>query len=123
MSNYSKLNLIKPDHSIIIQHKVNKQQQIIITEVSKLLQYFSGVHDSKLVRFIATMIENLIKKKYECDKKQIFINVVKTLFPEVSDNELNISLNILEDLLSSNQIKKIPVLRYAVHLAKELIFD
>jgi hypothetical protein len=48
---------------------------------------------------------------------------VKVLFPNLTYENLQIAIGILEEALVDNVIKKIPVLRYCYHLTHEFIKD
>ena len=118
-----KLDLIKADSDILLQDKLMNKKGVIVCEIKKLMLYFKGPVDIKLIKFVATLIENLIKKKYAQNKLLIFMDILRAIYPDVTEDEVNQSVFILEDLLKSKQIKKIPVLKFAVHLAKEFILD
>jgi hypothetical protein len=68
---YSKLSLIHPDPDIMVKTKRDKVVTIIVEQVNKYLKHFKDPADIKLVRFVATLIENLIKKK-GIDKLGVF---------------------------------------------------
>jgi hypothetical protein len=120
MEKYSKLSLIHPDQDIMVKSKRDKVVSVIVEQVNKYLKHFKDPADIKLVRFIATLIENLIKKK-GIDKLGVFLEVLKCVFPDINADVFNRACQILEDLLSNGQIKRIPILKYGLHLAYELI--
>jgi hypothetical protein len=125
MDKYSKLSLVHPDEEIKLKFKRDEILKIIFEEANKYVarKYFTSPTDIRLVRFISLLLENLVKKKHKIDKKELFIELLKLLYPSVSENEITHDIDLIEDLLKSKQIKKIPVLKYAVHLAYEFAKD
>jgi hypothetical protein len=95
-NNYLKLALLKPDDSIVHKLKADSVERIIIDEVVKIKSYSKNPTDVKLIRFIALLIENLIKKKYQADKLLIFTSIIKVLFPDVTFEEIQLAISILE---------------------------
>jgi hypothetical protein len=122
-SKYSKVSLIKPHDEITNKLKMDDIEKYIISEVTKLLPMYKGLTDIKLIKLIGTYIENMIKKHYGADKLAIFISIIKILFPNLTCEELQLSIRTLEECLLDKLIKKIPVLRYAYHLTHEFIKD
>lgn len=122
-SKYSKVSLIKPDEEILNKLKIDDVEKFIVSKVSKILHLYKGITDPKLIKYIAIFIENMIKKHYGADKLAIFISIVKVLFPNLTYENLQIAIGILEEALVDNVIKKIPVLRYCYHLTHEFIKD
>ena len=125
MDKYSKLSLIHPDDEILLKSKRDKILQTIFNEVNKYAckKMFTSPIDIRLVKFIGLLIENLVKPKHKIDKLGLFIEVLKLLYPTISADEVKHDIDLLEDLLKSKQIKKIPVLKYAIHLAYEFCKD
>jgi len=112
--------IIKPRFNL---SKLSKRDNIlneIVTEVKKIvhLTYPTCI---ELIEYIGTLIENLVIKRDAIDKKQIFIDILKIVFPSITDEEINISVQAIEYLLNTKAIKKIPLLKYALHLSRELI--
>jgi hypothetical protein len=121
MDKYQKYSLVKPDEDIYVKTKRDKIIKKIVDEVNKYLVHFASPDDIKLVRYIATLIENLVKRK-DFNKLGIFVDILKLVFPDKVNGEIiKRAIDLLEDLLKNKQIKKIPVLKYALHLSYELV--
>jgi hypothetical protein len=67
------------------------------------------------------LIENLVSKKDGLNKQQMFRNILTLSFPSITTEQMQNAILILESLLSSKMIKKIPLLKYAIHLSKEFL--
>lgn len=124
-SKYDLLTLIKPDLDILLKEKRDKILTTIVQEVQKYTtkNYFTGKQDVRLIRFVCLLIENLVKKKHKLDKLELFRDVFISIFPDITNDDLTYNCQIVEDLLTNRQIKKYPVLKYALHLAYEFIKD
>ena len=62
--------------------------------------------DSELLVLVCNLIEHLIVKKDKISKKEIAVDILKTLFGLTADEEASISNNI-EFIWSNNMIKKV----------------
>jgi hypothetical protein len=72
--------------------------------------------DAEFIKTIAELIENQInnknKKEHEkIGKLELFVQIMKKLFPKLSEDELKTSINILELMLKQKLIKKVPLSR------------
>ena len=122
---YSKLSLIKPDLDILLKEKRDKILKTIYDEVQKytLKRYFTNPTDPRLIRFIALLIENLVKKKHKINKLELLKDILILAYPTITEEEMTHDCQLVEDFLSNNQIKKYPVLKYALHLAYLFLKD
>jgi hypothetical protein len=113
MDKYQICDLVKPDEEIRLKMKRDRIiEEIVKRVVETCLKYFSGADDIKLVEHIATLIENLVKRKH-MNKLGIFVDVLKLLFPDkVNGDIIKRAIDLLEYLLKNKQIKKIPLLKY-----------
>jgi hypothetical protein len=124
-SKYKVISMVHPDDEILLKAKRDEILKKIFEEVNKYVarKYFSSPTDIRLVRFISVLLENLVKKSHKIDKLQLFIELLKLLFPSISEGEIRHDVELVEDALLHQQIKKIPVLKYALHLAFEFVKD
>jgi hypothetical protein len=70
--------------------------------------------DAEFIKTIAELIENQINNKKEHEKigkLELFVQIMKNLFPKLSEDELKTSINILEFMLKQKLIKKVPLSR------------
>jgi hypothetical protein len=81
----------------------------------------STASNPNFVKYLASLIENTPNiKTYHIDKLQLFIDVVKILFPLTEQEILERVIEILEYLLKNKDIKRIPLLHrmgFCSHLA------
>jgi len=96
ISKYHRLAMVKPDEEIELEEKREDKIEIIIEQAGKYIvkKIIKKPTDIRLVCHIATLIENSIWKKYGFDKLQIFIDVMKILFPSIEEHELKKILKI-----------------------------
>lgn len=108
------MDLVKPKHELAKRVKIGKITQKIVSELSKLDQ--SELSDMRnnpeLIKYVCNLVENLIKKKYKPDKKDIVLNILKRVVPNFNDNDVKHICEIIEFLHSNKQIKKIPLIKY-----------
>lgn len=112
--------LVKPLNDLKKTIKKEELVQKIATEVKKIAG-LTTVTNPDLVQFIASLIENLVIKKYGFDKKEIFIKIYQEVFKNISQDDIENNIKTLEFLLQSKLIKKIPVLKHALHLSREIL--
>lgn len=105
-----KTKFVKPHFSLTM-----KQEQKNL--VDYIMQELEGVEierlklDPDFLKYLAEIIENQVKKKTEgaeakpC-KMDILVEIVKRLFPQASQAEIDACKNIVEFPLSNKMIKK-----------------
>jgi membrane protease subunit (stomatin/prohibitin family) len=113
-------SLIQPSNTLNKNILLNNITKTISQEVTKI-SYLTNHNDMELIKYVGNLIENLVNKKMNVDKLQIFRNILTICFPNITSEELIISINMLENLLNNKLIKKIPLLKYCVYLSRELI--
>jgi hypothetical protein len=122
-SKYHILNQVHMDPEIEARVKREQKMQIILQMCSKYLTYkaITTASNPNFIKYLASLIENTPNiKTYHIDKLQLFIDVVKILFPLTQQEILERVIEILEFLLKTKQIKKIPLLHrmgFCSHLA------
>jgi hypothetical protein len=92
---------------------VKKRCKKILERCAKYITYkvISTASDPNFIKYLASLIENTPNiKTYHIDKLQLFIDVVKILFPSTEQEILERVIEILEYLLKNKDIKKIPLL-------------
>lgn len=72
--------------------------------------------DSEFIKTVAELIENQISNKNKkadetIDKLQLFMQIMKKLFPKLSDDDSKTAVNILEFMLKQKLVKKVPLSR------------
>jgi len=114
----SVLSLIKPENILNKALNEDKITKIIVNEILKI-SHLTNPNEIELIKFTANLIENLVIKKDNLNKQQMFRNILTLSFPSITTEQMQNSILILESLLSSKMIKKIPLFKYAIHLSKE----
>jgi hypothetical protein len=124
-SKYHLLHQVHIDDEIDAKLKREEKIQKILQQCSKYVSYkiITSADNPCFVHFLASLIENSNLKKYHIDKLQVFIDVVKILFPLTEQEVIKKIVEILEYLLKTKQIKKIPILQRSLHLAYLIIKD
>jgi hypothetical protein len=123
MSNHTrKLGLIKLPLSIEQLKKREKIKTEILTEVRKFISFCNDPKNTKLLTCIAIMIESLVLKKHNIDKLDLMIEILKLLFPNVTEDDIDFAKSHVEAELIDKKIKGIPVLRNALSYTFEIVF-
>lgn len=90
-----------------------KKEQIvqeIACIVAKVLVKRDVINPS-IAHYISVLIENLVVKSDKIDIAEVFALVCKALIPNISDEDIQASMKVIEYLLQIKAIKKIPVLK------------
>jgi hypothetical protein len=113
--------IIQPKFSLAVLSTYDKIKQEIVNEIIKVKHLVISPTMIEFVHYISTLIENIVVKKDNINKATLFVDIIKSIFPNVTEDEISICKSIVNYLLDSNQIKKIPLLKYVTYLARELI--
>ena len=70
---------------------------------------------------LIVIIESIVDKNLQIDKMTLLKDILKVLFPNISDEELNFAENAVNYMLSQNLIKGIPILKKAMNYAYEIL--
>jgi hypothetical protein len=70
--------------------------------------------DPDFLKYLSEMIENQVKKKsgdqaIKPSKMDILVEIIKRLFPAISDADIEACKNIVEFLLKNQLVKKVPL--------------
>ena len=114
------LKLVKALNSLDKNVKKYQIFEKITTEVRKVAHLTSSTN-ADLLQFVASLIENLVAKRDKIDKKELFIDILRAVFPQITSDEINLAIQIVQSLLDNKIIKKIPILKYALHLSSEIL--
>ena len=109
-----KLNtkLVKPHFTIVMK----QEQKNIIYHVLDTLKDvdISGLSiDPDFLKYLSELIENQVTSVSDTSAKpgkiDILSEVLKRLYPNISDSDLATSINIVEYLLKNNLVKKVSI--------------
>jgi hypothetical protein len=99
------LKLIKPANQLDKSIHRNNIVQTIANEIKKFAHLTSPT-SADVIQFIGALIENLISKKDKFDKKEIFIDVLRSAFSNITTEEIALAILIVQSLLDNKVIKK-----------------
>jgi hypothetical protein len=79
--------------------------------------------DLHLMHHIANVVENLERKDLEpeLDKKQLFIDIVKILFPDLKTEQLSFLDNFADFICASNLVNKVSTMTQVFTSIKKLL--
>ncbi len=87
----------------------NKIIECVADQLSKSIpQIVTLSKDLELLKLIANIIENIVCKKHKVDKKELVLEIVKKLFPLLSEQDLAVISDNIEMLHFNKLIKKVP---------------
>jgi len=100
-TNFTLLNVQK-DAVSLIDHIMEELKDIDLTQM-KL--------DPSFIQFICLKIENQCQssKGENPNKKDIFITIIKKLFPEITQSEIDTAVKIVDFLVKNVLIKQVPL--------------
>ena len=99
--------IIKPKFSLAKLTKEDEIIGIIVTLVNKVTNVITDPKMLDLLSYIANLVENLVKDKYQIDKKNILVKIYKLVFPDITDEDIAAILENLQHLYDAGEIKKI----------------
>lgn len=114
------LYYIKTKNSLRKKEKIHKIKQCIVDKIqqdidaSKLRE---NQHvDNELILFVCYCVEELVKKKYNIDKKEFVVDILNTCFSNVlTDLEIN-QIKLQIDFAHENNLIKRVELNYKVKM-------
>jgi hypothetical protein len=115
--------LVEP-HYLIVQMQEQKNLTNFILDTLKSIPIEELILDPDFLKYIAQLIENEIKCNTtkltsKPDKMSILVSILKTLFPTISDSDINNSKKIVEFLLVNAMVKKVELIKvFSNYLSK-----
>jgi hypothetical protein len=100
---------------------INTIKQDIISTIQKITNIVQSPNSLELLHYIALLIESIVDKNLQIDKMTLLKDILKILFPNISDEELIFAENAVEYMLSENLIKGVPILKKALTYAYEIL--
>lgn len=107
------LNYIKPKNSLRQREKKEKikrliKQRIVAISSHQALRQNNTI-DQELVLMVANSVENLVKKKYQIDKKPFVVEILEDIFGNLNMVERENVLNLVQFLFDNALIESVPV--------------
>jgi len=100
---------------------INTIKQDIISTIQKITSIVQSPNSLELLHYIALLIESIVDKNLQIDKMTLLKDILKILFPNISDEELIFAENAVKYMLSENLIKGVPILKKALTYAYEIL--
>lgn len=91
----------------------------IVDEIKTFSHRVSPTHIDTVI-YIACLIQSLVCKKDCIDKERLMRDILKMVFPSVTDEELDRAKEIVEDGLRTKRIKSSKLVKYALRFAREI---
>ena len=117
------METIKAQNSLRIDQKKTKIKNEIIEKIKSA--GFSNLdnlkNDNELLSLVMNLIENLIKKKYKIDKKELLLDIYGELYPNLNQEE---KMNIIKNhqfLFENGFLSKLATTTYLFNFLKNLI--
>jgi hypothetical protein len=103
--------LVKP-HFLVVQKQERKNLTDFIIDELKSISVDGLKLDPDFLKYVAEMVENQISSApadpaAKADKMAIVTDILKKLFPSITEAEIESSKNIIEFLLKNNLVQKV----------------
>ena len=121
-----KTKLVKSHFTLTMKQEQKNLVDYIIDEL-KGLDVSKLQLDPDFLKYLAEIIENQVKKKSDCaeskpSKMDILVEIVKRVFPSISDTELDACRGIVEFLLKQGLVKKVALSKIMKFYLKQKFF-
>ena len=127
------MSAIKLKTKLVKSHFTLTMKQEQKNLVDYIMDELKGLDVSKLqldpdfLKYLAEIIENQVKKKSDCaeskpSKMDILVEIVKRVFPSISDTELDACRGIVEFLLKQGLVKKVALSKIMKFYLKQKFF-
>lgn len=119
-----KTQLVKPTFSIKLKQEEKNLIDYILDEM-KSLDISQLKLDPDFLKYIAELIENQVNRKTtdsastKPSKLDILIEILKRLFPAITEEEITVSKGIVEFLLKNDCIKKVSLSKIMLFYIKK----
>ena len=121
MSNDNIIKMVNLPVNLQKAQTIDTIKQDIISTLQKITNIVQSPKSLELLHYIALLIEFIVDKNLQIDKMALLKDILKVLFPNISDEELNFAENAVNYMLSQNLIKGVPILKKAMNYAYEIL--
>jgi hypothetical protein len=103
--------LVKPHFSVVQKQEQKNLVDFIIDELKSVS--VDGLKlDPDFLKYVAEMVENQISSApaepgTKANKMTVVVDILKKLFPSISESDIEASKNIIEFLLKNNLVQKV----------------
>jgi hypothetical protein len=105
-------SLIRPKNSLKRAITKNKIFEEIISELQKIADLPILKLDLELLSYVCNLVENLVKKKTQIDKKALVLEIFSKLFPDISTDDIQQIDKNIEYLFENGKINKLAAVVY-----------
>ena len=118
LGNLPQLKLSKSVKTSILSSQI---VEFIVLEIKLIPNFDLMARDLNLAHHICMMIENLERRDLEpkLDKKALFLEIIKQLFPDLTVVELSFLDNFVDYICASNLVNKVSTLSKFVSSVKK----
>jgi hypothetical protein len=107
------LNYIKPKNSLRRREKQEKIRRMIKQRITAINSYQAlrqnNTINEELVLMVANSVENLVKKKYQIDKKSFVVEILDDIFNGLNQVEKDNISNVVQFLFDNLLIQSVPL--------------
>lgn len=103
-------NLVQPTGKLKQHEKIFNAVLKIQCKIKEFPKWNDLKLNTELTIFAGCLLENLISKKYNVDKKELLVTIFKDIF-SLTDDEVNILSSQIDFLNENGMIKKISSLK------------
>ena len=121
MSNDNIIKMVNLPVNLQKAQTIDTIKQDIISTIQKITNIVQSPKSLELLHYIALLIESIVDKNLQIDKMALLKDILKFLFPNISDEELIFAENAVNYMLSQNLIKGVPILKKAMNYAYEIL--
>ena len=115
------LNYIKPKNSLRQREKKEKIKSLIKQRITTISSFQSlrqnNTVNEELISMVANSVENLVKKKYQIDKKSFVVEILEDIFGNLNSIEKENVSNMVQFLFDNLLIKSVPVVERISYFA------
>jgi hypothetical protein len=115
------LDLVKLDEDARMKLKLLEIREKIIIKAKQVMHVYQTVTDKQFIKYICELIEVTIKKSFKCDKLQFLFLVLNGLSIQLTEDQKNKITEIVEHLVSRKEIRLIPIVERAWHMANLIL--
>ena len=99
--------VIQPKNSLLKDKKFSEIKGIIVARLQEFPNITKYKFNNEFLSLSCSLIEHLVKKKYNINKKELLLEIFETVYPELTtEDKQQISANV-EYLFDNKQINKV----------------
>ena len=114
------IDLVKPQHSLKKSQLLNDLLVVLRQKISDYPSSHNLKGCSEFLLYCCRLVENLVKKEYSINKKDLVKDIFKQLFV-LQPSEMLILDSAIQFLWDNNLICKVPVVKKAVRWLKKKV--